>query len=575
VKPPDRTPGAVRSQVPRAFAVPAAGPRPPVGRPAPWEGTDLPPGVYRWGVAAATALGAALRLAHVARPFNRLMAWNEGHYAMIALNFDRYGPWVQHNELGIDRTFSPGVPWLIWASFRLFGPTEWAARLPIVLSGIAAVALLAALVRRLLRSEQIALVTAAFAACAPGLVYFAQNVQLDTPSICCALGAAALLLRYRETHRRRDLAGAGVWLAAAVWFKFTAALLYPAFLAIWWPARPARTREAVVEAAAFIGLTALPSLVWIASGWLASSGAAAAPSVFTWRFFHRDWDLRGLAKAFSEVPLAVEAHLFAPMFLLLFVGIPLAARWRARLRELWIWCAPWAIPYLLAPWDSLVNRYYDLPVTYLLTALAALGLWKMRGGPRARPAAGGDPERPRDGERPAAGRGAVAALPRPLLAGLVFVVAVTVLYDALDPMIDAVARATMAHAAPVDPSPFYSAKIVARLPRGRTIVDTPQTMFYAGGDPAWIEITGGDVRWKIDGEEFDYIVLNDYGHGQEPYYAIDAALRAQLARHHYIQIAPAAWAHERTAVADLGGYRDPRTASWSPAPPRPGGAALP
>ena len=123
----------------------------------------------------------------------------------------------------------------------------------------------------------------------------------------------------------------------------------------------------------------------------------------------------------------------------------------------------------------------------------------------------------------------------------------------------------MAHVPPIDPSPFYSAKIVAALPPGRTIADTPQTMFYAGGDPAWIDITGGDVRWKIDAELYDYVVLNDYDHGQEPYYAIDTALRDQFARHHYVQIAPGAWAHVGTRVADLGGYADPATPFWSPA----------
>ena len=507
-------------------------------RPAPWEGAHFPVGVYRWGLIGTTLLGAALRFAHVARPFNRLMAWNEGHYAMIALNFDRYGLWSQHNELGLDRTFSPGGPWLIWASMKLFGPSEAAARLPIVLAGIAAIPLVGILAWRLMRSEQVAFPAAAFVAVAPGLIYFSQNLQLDTLSICCALAAAVLMLRYHDTGRGIDAVWAGVWLAAAVWFKFTILLLYPAFLVMWWPVRPRPPLEAAVRAAAFAAITALPSLLWIAAGWITFQ----ASSGFTKRFFFRDWDLRGIAKALSEIPLAVEAHLFIAVFLLIFFGVSATVRWRSQFRAIWVWCVPWVLLYIFAPWDSLVNRYYDLPATYLLTIIASIGLWTWTT------------------------KGSRAEWPRALVAGLVVVVGLTAAYDAWDPMTDRIARASMAHVPPIDPSPFYSAKIVAALPPGPTIADTPQTMFYAGGDPAWIDITGGDVRWKIDPEIYDYVILNDYGHGQEPYYAIDAALRDQFARHHYVQIAPGAWAHVRTRVADLGGYADPGTPYWSPAP---------
>ncbi len=514
--------------------------------PAPWEGTHLPPGVYRWGILLVTLLGAALRLAHLARPFNRLMAWNEGHYAMIALNFDRYGLWAQHNELGVDRTLSPGVPWLIWASFKVFGPTEWAARLPIALCGIAAIVLLAAFVRRLVQSEQVALIAAAFLAVAPGVVYFAQNVQLDIPSICCALAAAVLMLRYRDTRQRSDAVWSGAWLALAVWFKVTTALLYPAFLVLWWPARPVRPVVAAAASGGFAALTALPSLLWIVSGW----SAFRASEGLAHRFFFRDWDVRGIVKAFAEIPLEIESHLFIPIFLLLLAAIPLAVRWRSRMREIWVWCVSWSVLYVLAPWESLVNRYYDLPATYLLTIPAALALWGV-----GRRRTGSVPD-----DR--------TTVPRAALITLGIVLALTVAYDVWDPMTDRIARATMAHPAPIDPSPFYSAKIIAALPFGRAIADTPQTMFYAGGDPAWIDVTGGDVRWKIDDERYEYIILNDYGHGQEPYYAIDDALRSRLARHHYVQIAPAAWAHIRTAIAGLGGYRDPATPDWAPIRPR-------
>jgi hypothetical protein len=91
-------------------------------------------------------------------------------------------------------------------------------------------------------------------------------------------------------------------------------------------------------------------------------------------------------------------------------------------------------------------------------------------------------------------------------------------------------------------------------------------MFYAGGDPAWIIL--GDGRWVIDGEQFDYIVFNDYGQGLGELYAIDDALRARLARRHYVQIAPLAWAHERTAVGHLDGVTIPGVPYWSPAPAR-------
>lgn len=533
MNPPVSAAGASLSAIDPAERRPDAADR---GPRAPWEDVHLPLGAYRWGLVGCALLGALLRVANLARPFNRLMAWNEGHYAMIALNFDRYGLWSQHNELGVDRTFSPGVPWMIWASFRLFGPTEWAARLPMVVSGVVAIILVGVLVRRVMRSEQVALIAAACVAVAPGAVYFAQNAQLDTPSICCGLAGAVLMLRYRDERRSGDLVGAGLWLLVAIWFKFTAALLVPVYLLFWWPARPARPAAAFGVAAAFVGLTALPSVAWMAANWLAHDPGG--------EFFHRDWTIGGVAKAVTEIPLAVEAHLFVPLFLCLLAGIGIAVRWRSRLGWLWVWCAPWLLQYVIAPWDSLANRYYDLPALYVLVVLPALVLWRAR---LVR----------------SPGR---SWIPRSAWVPLAVVLGLTLAYDLWDPMGDRIARATMPHAPAIDPAPFYSARIAARLPEGRTIVDTPQTMFYAGGDPRWIDYTGGDVRWKIDGEHYDYIVMNDYGHGQEPYYVIDDATRADLAAHGYVQIGPAVWAHVRTRIADLGGYRDPNVPDWAPRP---------
>jgi hypothetical protein len=493
---------------------PGSPPRP--HGPAPWEGRHLPPGLYRWGLVLAAALGAALRVADLGRPFNGFGAtgWNEGHYALIALNFDRYGLWSQHDDLGADYTFSPGVPWLIWLAFRAFGPQEWAARLPGVLCGVAAIVLVAALVRRLLVSEQVALTAAGFVATAPGIVFYSQNTQLDTPSIACALAAAVSVLRHRDSGRGRELIAAGVWAALAVWFKFTAVLVYPALLAWWWVLRPRRPLSAAFAAAAWVALTVLPSAAWVLYGeWTGRTVGS---------FYHRPWTLRGVEQALIEIPLIVMSHLFVPIGALLLAGIPVAWRWRARFRWLGIWCWPWVLLFLVFPYSSVVNRYYDLPATYLLVTLAALGLWAAL-----------------------AARRSTDALGRAVLIGLGIVVAVNAAYVLWDPTTDRVSRAMSAHPAPLDPAPFYSAKVVARLPRGHTVVDAPQTMFYAGGDPAWVTLIGGDgdVRRAIDRETFDYILLNDYWHSQPPYYAVDDALRSRLARHRYVQIAPAAWAH--------------------------------
>jgi 4-amino-4-deoxy-L-arabinose transferase-like glycosyltransferase len=484
---------------------------------APWEGHYLPRGRYRPALIAVSALGAALRLAHLARPMNGVAAsaWNEGHYALIALNFDRYGLWSQRDELGVDATFSPGVPWLIWLAFRLFGVSEWAARLPIVLFGIAAVPLVAAVVRRISRSEQLAFGAAALAAVMPEVVYFAQNVQLDTPSICGALAAAAAILRYRDEGGRAWLVLAGGALAAAVWFKFTTVLLYPAFLLLASPeGRP--ERRVLGRAAAFAALTLLPSAAWVAH---ALGSREMLPS-----FYERAWDLRRALQALIELPVIVAGHVSPPVFLLLAAGIPAALRWRRRLQGVGSWCLPCFLLYLAVPQSALTNRYYDLPATYLLSAVAAAGLWTLF-------------SRRRSGPRP--------RLWRPYLAALAVLVILIGAYDLWDPTTDRLARTMTPHAAPLDPSPFYSARVVARLPKRRTVVDAPQTMFYAGGDPAWVEIVGGDgdVRRAIDGERYAYIVLNDFWHQQPPYYPLDGALRDRLARHHYVQVAPGAFAH--------------------------------
>jgi hypothetical protein len=291
-------------------------------------------------------------------------------------------------------------------------------------------------------------------------------------------------------------------------------VLYPAYLFL--GAQDGKVRwQDVPCAAAFGALTVLPSAAWVA---VALLGRHATPS-----FYQRAWDVRRAAQALLELPLMVGTHLFPLVFLLLAAGVPLALRWRGRLAGLGLWFLLCYLMYVAFPQSALTNRYYDLPATYLLSAVAAIGLWTLIARRRSGP-----------------------WLAATYLTALAAVVAVVAAYDLWDPTTDRLARDLAPHTALLDPSPFYSARIVARLPRKRTVVDAPQTMFYAGGDPAWVSIVGGDgdVRTAIDGEQFDYLVLNDVWHQQPPYYPLDTPLRARLARHHYRQIAPGAFVHD-------------------------------
>ena len=95
------------------------------------------------------AVGLPLRLIALGTPFTAFHSWNEAHYTMIARNFAIAGPFAQFDTYGLDYTTSPVVPWLIAASMGLFGPHEWAARLPILLFGLATLPLFYTLARRL------------------------------------------------------------------------------------------------------------------------------------------------------------------------------------------------------------------------------------------------------------------------------------------------------------------------------------------------------------------------------------------------------------------------------------------
>src|SRR5437879_13742642 len=140
-----------------------------------------------------------------------------------------------------------------------------------------------------------------------------------------AFAGVVSILRFLAPGRLGETIAGAVWIALAVWFKFTTALLYPAYLALWWPARPRRPLWAAGAAVAFMGLTVLPSAAWIAYGRLTHQTLGS--------FYQRDWDVRGIIEVLIELPLMVGTHMCPLGFVLLLLGFPVASRCPGSLRN--------------------------------------------------------------------------------------------------------------------------------------------------------------------------------------------------------------------------------------------------
>jgi 4-amino-4-deoxy-L-arabinose transferase-like glycosyltransferase len=163
--------------------------------------------------------------------------WDEAIYAGVAREGVESGSWGSlrlDGELFADKP--PLVVWCIEASYRLLGVSELSSRLPIALFGIAGVALVYLIARRLAGRRE-ALLAALILATAPQWIRFSRQAMLDVPlTTCLAAGFLALL--------------AGCWpllgvaLGAAVMVKGPAALVVLPAIAAWAATEPRKLRQA-------------------------------------------------------------------------------------------------------------------------------------------------------------------------------------------------------------------------------------------------------------------------------------------------------------------------------------------
>jgi len=209
-----------------------------VSRPARWA--------RRRPVAAVLALTALALLLRLVALGDRTMHWDEARVAYWTLRYVRGAGFAYRPVI-----HGPFVPITVAPLFEQFGPTAFAARLPVAIVG--GLAPLSALLFRQPagRSHPSALdigldddetvVLAALLAVTPSLVYYSRFMRSDVPLAVFALFALGFAVRALATGRRRHVLGAGLFAGFAIPTKenvllYAACALGTAAVGICWPA---------------------------------------------------------------------------------------------------------------------------------------------------------------------------------------------------------------------------------------------------------------------------------------------------------------------------------------------------
>jgi len=153
---------------------------------------------------------------------------DEGRYAEIPREMIKLGDWINPHLAYVDYFEKPPLLyWLVALSFRVFGASEWAARLVPAGAGILGVVLTHALGLRLF-GRRAAVLAAAILITSP--LYFALSQVLVTDMLLTACMTATLLALHQVhagTHKRPWSVAAAVCAALGVLAKGPVALLIP------------------------------------------------------------------------------------------------------------------------------------------------------------------------------------------------------------------------------------------------------------------------------------------------------------------------------------------------------------
>jgi len=149
---------------------------------------------------------------------NGLAAFDDAYYAQKAKEISRTGELMRlyhDGEACFDNP--PLFMWLVAGSYRLFGVSEYAAKLPSALLGVATVLLLFVFVRRLVNAD-LALLAAGVLVLTPTFIKYSRHAMIDVPLAFFVLLAFYSLVRALRGEPRCFLVW-GLAVSASIWLK--------------------------------------------------------------------------------------------------------------------------------------------------------------------------------------------------------------------------------------------------------------------------------------------------------------------------------------------------------------------
>jgi 4-amino-4-deoxy-L-arabinose transferase-like glycosyltransferase len=189
-------------------------------------------------------------------------SWDESHIVYRAVIIEQGGSWLDQSPQALGGLYSTSHPplgvWLMVGSRALFGPTEFATRLPSAICGVLACVGMLYLLRRW-ADDRVALLLATAFACSSLLIWYSRHAQLDSLLLASSIWALVFLLKLNEPSGSSRVLPACLLLSIALSSKLGWALYIMPFVVVVWLRADGVARRR-------LAITVLSSLV-LGSAW--------------------------------------------------------------------------------------------------------------------------------------------------------------------------------------------------------------------------------------------------------------------------------------------------------------------